>query len=433
MSYRGRAGSRRASSWLGVSLLALCAAGCSSPSSSHRTVTVWAMGAEGEVIARLLPEFNRLHPDIEVRLQQLPWSAAHQKLLTAFAGDATPDLCQLGNSWIPEFAALEALAPLEARVADSRVVQADDYFPGIWATNLIAGRLYGIPWYVDTRLLFYRRDLLARAGFDHPPRTWSEWAQMLAAIKALVGPERYSVLLPLNEFEPLLVLALEQPDPLLRDDGRFGNFESAGFRRALGFYREMFARGWAPPVANTQISNFWDEFGRGYYSFYISGPWNIGEFKRRLPPEEQGSWMTAPMPGPDGPGASLAGGSSLVIFRRSPHKEEAWQLLEFLSSQAVQQRFYDLSGDLPPRRSTWLAPQLADNVYARAFREQLERLKPAPRLPELERIVDEMRLVAERVVRGDLSLEEGPVELDRTVDAILAKRRWILAREAAAP
>jgi multiple sugar transport system substrate-binding protein len=143
--------------------------------------------------------------------------------------------------------------------------------------------------------------------------------------------------------------------------------------------------------------------------------------------------MTAPMPGPDGPGASLAGGSSLVIFQRSAHKEEAWQLLEFLSTQAVQRRFYELTGDLPPRRSTWLAPQLADNVYARAFREQLERLKPAPRLPELERIVDEMRLMAERVVRGDLSLEEGPVELDRTVDAILAKRRWMLARAAAAP
>jgi multiple sugar transport system substrate-binding protein len=99
----------------------------------------------------------------------------------------------------------------------------------------------------------------------------------------------------------------------------------------------------------------------------------------------------------------------------------------------VQQRFYDLTGDLPPRRSAWSAPQLADNVYAQAFREQVERLKPAPRLPELERIVTEMRLVAERVVRGDLSLEEAPQELDRSVDDILAKRSWMLARQAAAP
>ena len=415
-------------------VLALLCAGCGSQSSSqHRSVTVWAVGREGEVISQLLPEFARLHPDIEVRVQQLPWSAAHQKLLTAFAGDATPDLCQLGNSWIPEFATLEALEPLEGRAARSATVQAADYFPGIWATNLLGDHLYGVPWYVDTRLLFYRRDLLRQAGFDAPPRTWAEWSQMLAAIKARVGPERYSALLPLNEFEPLLVLALQQPDPLLRDDGRFGNFRSAGFRRALGFYRELFARGWAPPVANTQISNVWDEFGHGYYSFYISGPWNIGEFKRRLPAEEQGSWMTAPMPGPDGPGASLAGGSSLVVFRRSRHKDEAWLLLEFLSEPATQRRFYDLTGDLPPRRSTWSAPQLADNIYARAFREQLERVKPTPRVPQLERIVSEMLLVAERVVHGDLSVAEGAGELDHTVDAILAKRRWMLARGAAAP
>ena len=422
---------RRHAQFLAVLLAVL--AGCSSSSSSHRSVTVWAIGREGEVIAQLLPEFTRLHPDIDVRVQQLPWSAAHQKLLTAFAADATPDLCQLGNSWIPEFAAVTALEPLGGRVARSTVVQPADYFPGIWDTNVVDGQLYGVPWYVDTRLLFYRRDLLEQAGFAAPPRTWAEWAQMLTAIKARVGPERYSVLLPLNEFEPLLVLALQQPEPLLRDGGRFGNFRSAGFERALGFYREAFVRDWAPPVANTQISNVWDEFGHGYYAFYVSGPWNIEEFKQRLPADEQGTWMTAPMPGPDGPGASLAGGSSLVIFRRSRHKDEAWLLLEYLSEPAVQQRFYALRGDLPPRRSSWSAPQLADNLYARAFREQLERVKATPRVPQLERIVTEMMLVAERVVHGDLSVDEGASELDRTVDAVLAKRRWMLARRAAAP
>ena len=386
------------------------------------------MGREGEVIAQLLPQFRTLHPDIEVRIQQLPWTAAHQKLLTAFAGDATPDLCQLGNTWIPEFVALKALEPLEQSLARSAIVQASDYFPGIWDTNIIGGTLYGVPWYIDTRLLFYRRDLLAEAGFADPPRSWEEWSRMLAAIKAQVGPQRYSVLLPLDEFAPLLVLAIQQPEPLLREDGRYGNFRSPGFRRALAFYREAFQRQWAPPITGTQISNVWDELGRGYYSFYISGPWNIGEFKRRLPPEQQGTWMTAPMPGPDGPGASLAGGSSLVIFRRSRHKQDAWLLLEFLSSPEIQQRFYQLTGDLPPRRSTWRAPELASNVYAHAFREQLERVKPTPKVPEWERIVSDMRLMAERVVHGDRSVEEGAADLDRDVDAILQKRRWLLSR-----
>jgi len=394
-------------------------------------VTVWAMGREGEVIERLLPQFRKLHPEIHVKVQQQPWTAAHEKLLTAVAGDATPDVCQLGNTWIPEFAALEALEPLGPNAAQSTIVHRDDYFPGIWDTNLIGGTLYGVPWYVDTRLLFYRRDLLARAGFAAPPKTWEEWSRMLAGIKALVGPERYSVLLPLNEFEPLLVLAIQQPEPLLRQDDLFGNFRGAGFRRALTFFVEMFQRGWAPPVSDTQISNVWNELGRGYYSFYISGPWNIGEFKRRLPPGLQPTWMTASMPGPDGPGASLAGGSSLVIFRRSRHKADAWRLLEYLSSPDVQRQFYELTGDLPPRRASWRDPRLAENPYARAFLEQLERVKPTPKVPEWERIVTQMRLVAERVVDGKLSVDQAAQELDQTVDAILEKRRWLADRGAA--
>ena len=420
--------SRSLARQLTVLLLLLGAVGCGTPASQHRLVSVWAMGREGEVIAQLLPQFRQLHPDIEVRIQQMPVTAAHQKLLTAFAGDVTPDVCGLGNTWIPEFVALKALEPLNHSLARSTSVQASDYFPGIWDTNIIGGTLYGVPWYIDTRLLFYRRDLLAEAGFADPPRSWEEWSRMLAAIKARVGPERFAVLLPLNEFEPLLVLAIQQPEPLLREDGRYGNFRSAGFRRALSFYREIFQRQWAPPVDNTQISNVWNELGRGYFSFFINGPWNIGEFQRRLPPEQQGTWMTAPMPGPDGPGASVAGGSSLVIFRRSPHKEDAWLLLEFLSSPQIQQRFYQLTGDLPPRRSTWRAPELASNVYAHAFREQLERVKPTPKVPEWERIVTDMRLMAARVVHGDLSVEDGAADLDREVDAVLQKRRWLLAR-----
>jgi multiple sugar transport system substrate-binding protein len=404
------------------------AAGCSSHSADESVVRFWAMGREGEVVAALVPEFERTHPGIRVAVQQLPWSAAHEKLLTAFAGDATPDVCQLGNTWIPEFVALHALERLDDRVAASPTIDRSDYFPGIWDTNVVDGGLYGVAWYVDTRLLFYRRDLLAQAGFAAPPRSWSEWQQMLAAIKARAGPDRYSILLPLNEFEPLLVLSLQQDEPLLRDDGRWGNFESAGFRRTLQFYVDMFDRGWAPPLTNADVSNVWSEFGRGYFSFYITGPWNIGEFKRRLPQPLQASWMTAPLPGPDGPGASIAGGSSLVLFGASRVKTAAWQWIEYLSRPEIQRRFNELTGDLPPRRAAWTGGDLADDAYASAFREQLERVKPAPKVPEWERIATELRLVAERAVHGELSVAQAAAELDARTNRILEKRRWILDR-----
>lgn len=385
----------------------------------------WTIGREGEAIARLIPDFEREYPQIHVKVQQLPLTAAHQKLLTAIAGGSTPDISQLGNTWIPEVAALNAIEPLQQRVAQSKVIRQDDYFASIWSTNVIDGTLYGVPWYVDTRLLFYRVDLLKQAGFDHPPKTWSEWRQMLAATS---HPDRkiYGALLPTNEFEQLLALALQQNDPILRDNNRYGNFRSAGFRRALSFYVDTFKLHQAPAITNVEAGNPWSEFGRGVYAFYFSGPWNIGEFRKRLPAEQQDEWSTAALPGPDGPGASNAGGSSLVIFNTSRHKEQAWQLIEYLSRPDIQQRFYDLLGDMPPRRSSWEGGALRDDPKARAFREQLERVKPTPPIPEWERIVTEMQLVAAQAVAGQLTVDQAAEEIDRRADRILEKRRWVL-------
>jgi multiple sugar transport system substrate-binding protein len=388
------------------------------------------MGREGEVATQLLRAFERENPGLRVLVEQLPWSAAHEKLLTAFAGDATPDIAQMGNTWLPEFVALGALEPLDPRLRGSREVDLADYDPGILDTNLLDGRQYGVPWYVDTRALFYRRDLLEAAGYDAPPRDWDEWVRMLVAIKQRVGPERYALLLPLNEYEPFVSLWLQQGEPLLRDDDCRGNFRSPGFARTLQFYLAMYERRLAPPITHSEVANVWNEFARGYFSFYISGPWQIGEFKRRLPSQLQSAWMTAPLPGPTGPGASIAGGSSLAIFRRSPRKAAAWTLVEFLSRPQVQQQFYRLTGNLPARRSAWAGAGPAQDPHARAFRDQLERVRPVPKVPEWERIATELRLVLEKVVRGDIPARRAPEELDARTDRILEKRRWLLARRA---
>ncbi len=409
----------------GVVTCALLIGACGRTPTADQPLTVWTIGREGEAIIKLLPDFERTHPGIHVKVQQLPLTAAHQKLLTAFAGGSTPDMTQLGNTWLPEMVALHALQPLQARVDQSTVIKQDDYFASIWATNVIDGTLYGVPWYVDTRLLFYRKDLLKAAGFDAPPRDWAQWRRMLATLS---DPQRHSwgILLPTNEYEQLMSLALQQPDPLLRDGGRYGNFESAGFKRALSFYVDTFKLKQAPAITNVEAGNPWSEFGRGVYAFYLSGPWNIGEFRSRLPAAQQDDWATAPLPGPDGPGAAVAGGSSLVIFRNSPHQQEAWMLIEYLSQPAVQQRFYDLLGDMPPRRTSWEGGALRDDPKARAFRDQLERVKPTPPVPEWERIANEMQLVAAQTIAGQLTVDQAAAEIDRRTNLILEKRRWVL-------
>ena len=425
-----------------IILLAFGLSGCDSAADRAATVEFWAMGQEGEQVKALLPEFERRHPGIRVRVQQIPWSAAHEKLLTAYAGDSMPDAFQLGNTWIPEFVALRAIEPLDERLKPWPEAALNDYFPGILATNRLDGRTYALPWYVDTRLFFYRTDLLAAAGFAEPPATWDGWLQAMTALKGPNASGRYAILLPINEWQLPVILALQRGASLLRDRNQYGNFREPPFREAFAFYLRLFDRGLAPPVSNAQMANLYQEFAKGTFAVYASGPWNIGEFGRRLPAAMRDQWMTAalpafddfpPLPPGEGPGVravglSLAGGASLALSRTSPRREAAWKLLEFLAEPEQQARFYQLTGDLPARQSAWSDPALAGNRHARAFRQQLQNVRATPPIPEWERIANRIAYYAELAVRRELDVDAALAALDRDVDRILEKRRWLLAR-----
>jgi len=408
--------------------LAAALAGCGAAPQS-RPLRFWAMGREGEVVEALVRDFTR-ETGIRVEVQQIPWSAAHEKLLTSFVGQSTPDVAQLGNTWVSEFSALKALEPLDARVAGAAGVPHADYFPGIWDTNVIDGVLYGVPWYVDTRVLFYRRDLLKRAGYDSIPGTWAGWRAAMQGVQRAAGPGHYAIFVPANQWNVPVVLGLQRGATLLADHDTRGAFSDSSFRAAFDWYAALYRDHLAPPLTNTEIANLYTEFARATFSMYVSGPWDMGEFARRLPPELADAWETAAMPGPDGEASrlSLAGGSSLVIFKRSDRQDDAWKLVEYLSRPESQVRFYQACGDLPARRAAWADSSLAGDRHLRAFRMQLERAVPTPKVPEWEQIAIRLQDYAERVARGAQSPDSALAGLDRDVNRILEKRRWLAQR-----
>ena len=412
-------------------LLGLAATSLGCASKREASLEFWGLGREGEVVASLVPEFERRYPGVRVKVQQIPWTSAHEKLVTAFVGKAPPDLAQLGNTWLPEFAAIGALEKLDASLASSHSLSMEDYFSGVWQTNLYEGALYGIPWYVDTRVLFYRPDLLARAGYSQAPRGWDSWQEAMRRVRAVQPPGAHPILLPTNEWEQLVLFGVSKGSILLDPRGTRGAFRQAPFAAAAQFYVGLYREGLAPIVAYTQLGNAYQEFARGNIAMWITGPWNLGEFRRRLSRQEQSLWMTAPLPAPDPaawPGTSFAGGSSLAVFSGSRLKPDAWKLIEFLSEPEIQSRFYDLSGDLPARKAAWENAALASDAKARAFRIQLERVAPMPRVPEWEQIAQKLAEDMEGAIRGRQSVADALAMVDADVDRILEKRRWMLSR-----
>ena len=116
--------------WLAL-LGTLLAFGCARAPDAVTVIELWAAGREGEVVSSLTRDFEAEHPNLRVKVQKLPWTGAHEKLLTAVVGDSVPDVAQLGNTWIAEFATIGALEPLSARIQAS-ALDASDYFPGVW-------------------------------------------------------------------------------------------------------------------------------------------------------------------------------------------------------------------------------------------------------------------------------------------------------------
>jgi len=416
-----------------IILLILTSSGCGDKKDSATRLKFWAMGTEAEFVTKLVPEFQRRNPGIKVDVQQIPWNAAQEKLVTAFASDNTPDICQLGNTWIAQFASLNAIISLDKYIADSPSINKENYFTGVWDTNIIDSLVYGIPWYIDTRLMFYRTDVFKEAGYDEPPRSWEELYDLCKKIKALHrGEDKYAIYLPTNEWNPFIMFALENNASLLKENNSRGNFDSKEFKEAFryltNFHKEKLA-----PLGISQVTNVYQAFVEEYFSIYISGPWNINEFKKWMTDDLAGKWSTAPMPSKNGdhyPGVSLAGGSSLVIFNNCKHIQEAWKFIEFLSETSTQLEFYHLLYNLPAVKKAWEDTSLANNKYMKAFRLQFENVVATPKVPEWEQIAfAKVQQYAELVVRGAMTVDEAAKNLDKDVDKILEKRRWLLSRK----
>ena len=213
-------------------------------------------------------------------------------------------------------------------------------------------------------------------------------AHARSAQAATSGRERYAILLPLNEFEPLLTLPLQQDDPLLRDGGRAATSAARVSAARCGSIVDMFAQGCAPPSEQHPDLQRLERvrprlFQRSTSPVRGTSASSSGACRRncrRL----------------DDRAAAGAGRTRRVdrrrhrascVFRRSRAQGRGVALIEFLSRPAVQRRFHALTGDLPPRRTHLGRSGARERSRTRrAFRDQLERVRPTPKVPEWERI-----------------------------------------------
>jgi multiple sugar transport system substrate-binding protein len=366
----------------------------SSAAADNETLVVWAMGEEGKKIAVMARRFEAQNPGVRVETQAIPWEAAHAKLLTSVVGGIPPDVSQMGTTWMAEFAAMKALAPLDEKAAASPWANPRAFFAGSLQTCYVDGALYGVPWYVDTRVLFYRKDLLAEVGFPEAPRTWQEFktaAKRLAARRGPDGKRRYGLALGSRAWTDLLLFVWQNGGNPLKPS-------SPEFVEAMRYYVSFFREGIAPSKDAADVDLF-HAFKTGYLPMFISGPWMV-ELTRKELPELWGKWGVSMLPGQKNR-TSFVGGSNLVVFNDSRKKDLAWRFVEFMSHPDRQAEWFEITTDLPSTPEAWKREVFRDRPLIRVFGEQMYQTASPPTVPEWEQLANALENTMEKIVLQD--------------------------------
>ncbi|MCP2341739.1 extracellular solute-binding protein [Actinomadura rupiterrae] len=337
------------------------------------TVTVWAMGDEGQALGAFAKEFERANPGVEIKVTSMGMDVAHDKLVSAIAGNATPDVSMVGTTWMGELGKSGALD-----VTPNNLFDKSGFFPGAWDSTVYKGASYGVPWYVETRAFYYRSDLGVK-----PPTTWDEtkqWARQVKAKGASMGVyQNYQV----GSWQELLPLVWQAGGDIT--SGGKWTFDSPQVVTALKQWRSFYEDGTAPNKVDTGA--FPNIFFKGQAAAYYSGPWMIHLMKKDGGPGFEKKFDLAPYAkGPAGNNTSLMGGGDLAVFKRTKNRDAAWRFVKWLTDPKVQVRWYQTKNDLPSTPAAWQDPAMASDKQVALFGEALKTAKAPPSTPNWEQV-----------------------------------------------
>jgi N,N'-diacetylchitobiose transport system substrate-binding protein len=326
-----------------VATAALAVAGCgSSPDSGGtaasgegRTLTVWIMegtNADAQPFFDKLSTAFRDQTGATLDVQFLQWGSAHDRFVTSIAGGTTPDVAELGTTWVGEFGSTGALADLTGRVQGAGL--SDGLVEGLQEAGTVEGALYGMPWYAGVRSIVYRTDVFAELGLK-PPTTWDELVQVGQAVKA-AHPEMAAF--PIagdNEYGVYpFVWGAGGEIATQNGDTWTSALDSPQARQGIQFYSDLATvHGFSTPAAATwKETDLRDAFTKNQAAMIISGSWTPKAILEAAP-ELEGKIGAFPIPGPDGGLApSFLGGSLLSVFEQSDNQDLAWQLVQLMST-----------------------------------------------------------------------------------------------------
>lgn len=378
----------------------------------------------------LLAAFERENPDLSLAREVGPHSstAFHDMLIQKLKNRSRDlDVFLMDVIWPPEFGAAGWAEPLDARLSAS---EREAFFEGAILANTYNEQLFGVPLYVDSGMLYYRKDLLDRYELE-PPETWSELVEQAKTIVAGESREGREMVGYSGQFKQYEGLVCDMLEFVLGNGGRL--IDPASGRSALHtpptleavrFVRHQLIGPVAPRgVLTYQEPESLDLFIQGRAIFHRNWPyaWEVSNDPERSQVVDKVA--IAPLPHfEDGESHATLGGWQVGISRYSEKKEAAWRLVHYLTGEQAQKKLAIDAGLAPARKSLYDDPEvLRAHPHLGSMRDVFATAHPRPRTPLYPAISN----VLQRYFSTVLSDESADVEREASragdeIDRLLA-------------
>jgi len=366
-------------------------------------------------------EWQKAWPNVKLETNVLSTNAAEAaaKMLEQAAQNRAPDVAQLDGYLMPRY--VPYLSPMDD-LMKAAGMDPKDFFP--FATKVAAGKdgkLHGLQFTTDVRVLYYRKDLVSQ-----PPKTWDE---LLAQGKALKAKGFDAFLFPAGRAEgapntSLYPMFWGQGGQLVDEAGNPAFGTGANREKMLSilkFYKELVDQGLTPGrVANYgNEADLNGEVAAGKVAMFIGGSWQVAQLKSIIGEKGLANWAVARIPQKAGAeNATSAGGWAWGIFTKDPEKRKAaFDLISRLYvGDAGMAGWTTVAGYLPTRKSSYKHPAFGRNNYTDDFQAILEsdgNVRPAAAV--YPKISTELQVALSSVVSGSKTPEKA---LDDAFNAV---------------
>jgi multiple sugar transport system substrate-binding protein len=385
---------------------ALIAAACGSSTSSstsaavgysksqpHTTISFWYMpnGAQPDQYFKdEAAAFEAAHPNVTIQGTNVSWGDALTKLTAAVTSGVGPDVTQLGTTWVGTFSKAGGLHQL-SQAEIGGLGGSSAYTSASWRSGIPSGssQVTAVPWFIDTRAIYYRTDVLQGLGLDPAAafKDWPSFENTLSKVKAagkmsplgMPGKKAYDVV---HNIAPWVWGA---GGDYVNSDGSKATIGDPAAVDGVNEFQTLAGKYVDPGVLQQDNNTVEAMFAQGKFAITFDGPWLAQQFKS---PSSQGGYAGsvtdqagfATAPYPTGPKASnvFFGGSDLAIMKSTKHEGAAYEWVRWLAGDKGQQSYVPRVGMMPALKSSTSAPVFSQNLNLKAFETQLPRGREYP-------------------------------------------------------